>query len=73
VDAFRSLGQVANAIPENIFSQLESFVCAMYSSKLTDVNSLRYFLFESRYTTTLPQLLRITREWQALLFDATVV
>ena len=65
VDAFRCLGQVANAIPENIFSQLESFVCAMYSSKITDVNSLRYFLFESRYTTTLPSG-KLTAETSAI-------
>ena len=54
--SFSDLGTDASKADDSLFSVLQEFVCAMYSSyNVSDVNNVRSTLFRARYNTGLPQ------------------
>ena len=56
IQAFSDLGTDASKVDDSLFSVLQEFVCAMYSSyNVSDVNNVRSTLFRARYNTGLPQ------------------
>jgi len=56
VEAFCTLGLVADVVDDMLFSKLEHYVCLMYSpGNIVDINKVRSTMFQSRYSIGLPQ------------------
>jgi len=56
VEAFSTLGQVADVVDDMLFCKLEHYVCLLYSTgNIVDINKVRSTMFQSRYSIGLPQ------------------
>ena len=57
-EVFAQCGDVVTDISDTILQSLENFVCAIYGfPKVSDVNTLRSLIFQSRFGAKLPRIM----------------